>query len=310
MTFLALTQNMTDAGIREEVNVLFDQYILDAFDAVDPIMDIGQQFAYIGIGIIALKVFMNEQTRADFFAYLKWVPLAFILLKYKVFARSIFQFYEGIGNSLKGNDVSWDILQLKIYHAQTKAMEDIGSSWSLFDMDWSALESLILSGMTSGITTFASIVSTVVFIGIKAMSVIYLFVLIVFGPLNIGLSFIPALSGMWKAWLQKFMSVCLWIPMLHLIDNFMLKIMERLIDSLLLRTEANLGLVLTSALLMLMNLFVYLKAPTLSNFIVQGMNVNAGQLKEKTKHYAKKAAQTAMDLKTGGTTKGVRTLIQ
>jgi hypothetical protein len=223
---------------------------------------------------------------------------------------SIFRFYEGIGNSFKGNDVSWDSLQLKIYYAQTKAMEDIGSSWSLFNMDWAALESLILSGMTSGITTFASIISTVVFIGIKAMSVIYLFVLIVFGPLNIGLSFIPALSGMWKAWLQKFMSVCLWVPMLYLIDNFMLKVMEKLIDSLLLRTEANLGLVLTSALLMLMNLFVYLKAPTLSNFIVQGMNVNAGQLKERTKHYAKKAAQTAMDMKTGGATKGIRTLIQ
>ena len=58
MTLLALTQNMTDAGIREEVNELFDQFILDAFDAVDPIMDIGQEFAYIGIGIIALKVFL------------------------------------------------------------------------------------------------------------------------------------------------------------------------------------------------------------------------------------------------------------
>ncbi len=310
MVLLAMLRNITDKGIREEVNELFDQYIMDAFDSLDPIMDIGQEFAYIGIAIIALKVFMNEQTRADLFAYLKWVPLAFVLLEYKVFARSIFLFYEGIGESLKGNDISWDTLQLKIFYAQTKAMGDIGSSWSMFDMDWAALESLILSGMTSGITTFASIISTVVFIGIKAMSVIYMYVLIIFGPLNIGLSFIPALSGMWKAWLQKFMSVCLWIPMLYLIDNFMLKIMEKLIDSLLSRTEADLGLVLTSALLMLMNLFVYLKAPTLSNFIVQGMNVDAGHLKEKTKHYTKKAAQTAIDVKSGGITKGVRTLIQ
>ena len=75
MTLLALTQNMTDAGIREEVNELFDQYILDAFDAVDPIMDIGQEFAYIGIGIIALKVFMNEQTRADFFRLSQMGPI-------------------------------------------------------------------------------------------------------------------------------------------------------------------------------------------------------------------------------------------
>ncbi|WP_176712451.1 hypothetical protein, partial [Allomuricauda sp. CP2A] len=125
-----------------------------------------------------------------------------------------------------------------------------------------------------------------------------------------GLSFIPVFSGMWKAWLQKFMSVCLWIPMLYLIDNFMLKILDNLIQTLLYDGEANLGLVLTSALLMLMNVFVYLKAPVLSNFIVQGMNVSASQLKDRTKHYAKKAAQTAVDAKTGGATKGVRTLIQ
>ena len=305
-----MLQNRTDKGICEVVNELFDQYIMDAFDAVDPIINIGQHFAYIGIGIIALKIFMNEEKRADFFEYLKWIPLALLLFKYKVFAKSIFAFYESIGNSLKANDISWDVLQLKIYYAQTEAMKDVGSTWSLLTLDSAALESLVLSGMTSGITTFASIISTIVFIGIKAMSVVYLFVLIIFGPLNIGLSFIPALSGMWKAWLQKFMSVCLWIPMLYLIDNFMLKIMEKLIDSLLVGTEANLGLVLTSGLLIMMNLFVYLKAPTLSNFIVQGMNVNANQLKDKTKHYAKKAAQTAMDAKTGGATKGVRTLIQ
>ncbi len=301
---------ITDKGIRETVNELFDQYILDAFEAVDPIIEIGQQFAYVGIAIIALRVFLNEQKRADIFEYLRWVPLAILLLNYKVITLSIFDFYQSIGSSLKANDISWDLLQMKIFVAQMQAVEAIGGSWSLLSIDAEALESLAMSGMTSAITAIASVISTVVFIGIKAMSVVYLFVLIVFGPLNIGLSFIPALSGMWKAWLQKFMSVCLWIPMLYLIDNFMLNIMEKLIESLLFEGEANLGLVLTSALLMIMNVFVYLKAPVLSNFIVQGMNVSANQLKDKTKHYVKKAAQTAVDTQTGGVTKGVRTLIQ
>ena len=302
--------NKTEKGIREVTNELFNQYISEAFQSVDPIINIGQQFAYIGIGIIALKVFMDSEKRADIFSYLKWVPLAILLAKYKLFTQSIFSFYESIGESLRANDVSWDVLQVKIFVAQNAALKDMGSSWNLLALDSSALEEFVLSGMTSGITTFASIISTIVFIGIKALSVVYLFVLIVFGPLNIGLSFIPALSGMWKAWLQKFMSVCLWIPMLYLIDNFMLKIMEKLIDSLLFGNETNMGMVLTSGLLILMNIFVYLKAPTLANFIVQGMNVNGEHLKDKTKHYAKKAAQTAMDVKTGGTTKGVRTLIQ
>lgn len=305
--FLLIT---TEKGIRESVNELFDQYIIDAFDAVDPVINIGQQFAYIGIALIALRVFLDEQKRADIFEYLKWVPLAFILIKYKVFTLSIFRFYQNIGLSLKANDVSWDILQMKIFLAQTESMVAIGSSWNLFTMDGAALESLALAGITSVVTAMASVISTVVFVGIKAMSVVYLFVLIVFGPLNIGLSFIPALSGMWKAWLQKFMNVCLWIPMLYLIDNFLLHIMEKLIDSLLIDGEANLGLVLTSALLVLMNIFVYFKAPALSSFVVQGMNVGATQMKEQAKHYAKKTAQTAIDVKSGGITKGVRTLVQ
>ncbi|MGB3144713.1 MAG: hypothetical protein WBB24_11440 [Maribacter sp.] len=301
---------VTDKGIREMVNELFDQYIIDAFEVVDPIIGIGQQFAYIGVALIALGIFLNEEKRADVFAYLRWVPLAILLLNYKIVTLTIFEFYQTIGNTFKINDISWDVLQMKIFVAQMKALEAEDGTWSLLAIDAEGLASIALGFMTSAATSIASFISAVVFIGIKAMSVIYLFVLIIFGPLNIGLSFIPAFSGMWKAWLQKFMSVCLWIPMLYLIDNFMLNVLDNLIRAMLYEGEANLGLVFTSALLMIMNVFVYLKAPTLSNFIVQGMNVSASQLKDRTKHYAKKAAQTAVDAKTGGATKGVRTMIQ
>ncbi|MCM4166592.1 hypothetical protein KCTC52924_03532 [Arenibacter antarcticus] len=302
--------NNTDKGIRETVNELFDQYILDAYEVVDPMIEIGQVFACIGICLVGLLVFLNKDKRADIFEHLRWVPLAFVLFNYRALTRTILEFYQGIGMSLRANDISWDVLHIKILVAQTKSMVDYGVSYLLLQGDPEALQALILGAITSGVTAIASVISAVVFVGIKAMSVIYLFVLIIFGPLNIGLSFIPIFSGMWKAWLQKFMSVCLWIPMLYLIDNFMLHVLDKLIDSLLSEGDANLGLVLTSGLLMLMNVFVYLKAPTLANFIVQGMNVSANQLKEQTKHYVKKAAQTTVDAKTGGATKGVRTLIQ
>ncbi|MDF0716571.1 hypothetical protein PY092_10460 [Muricauda sp. 334s03] len=301
---------VTEKGIRETVNDMFDRYIADAFEATDAIVDIGQQFAFIGIALLALRVFVNPQTRAVFLEYLKWVPLAVLLLNYKVVTMTILDFYQGIGNSFKSNDISWDILQMKVLVAQVKSSSDYAWSWVLLSADPEAFQAFVLSSITSVVVMVASVISAVVFIGIKAMSVIYLFVLIIFGPLNIGLSFIPVFGGMWKAWLQKFMSVCLWIPMLYLIDNFMLNILDKLIGSILQGGEADLGLVLTSGLLIFMNVFMYFKAPVLSNFIVQGMNVSAGHLKERTKHYTKKAAQTTVDAKTGGATKGVRTLIQ
>lgn len=69
---------VTNKGIRETVNELFDQYILEAFEVVDPIIEIAQEFAYMGIGIMALRVFLNPEKRADILEYLRWVPLALL----------------------------------------------------------------------------------------------------------------------------------------------------------------------------------------------------------------------------------------
>jgi hypothetical protein len=233
-----------------------------------------------------------------------------LLLNYKTIVWTIFEFYQGIGKTFQGNDLSWDILHYKIMGAQLKALEDSEGTISLLNIDAEALETMVMGMFTFGATHISSVISVIVFVGIKALSIIYLFVLIAFGPLNIGLSFIPAFSGMWKAWLQKFMSVCLWIPILYLIDHFLLQLMDRLIELLLYKDDPNFGMVFTTALLLIMNVFVYLKAPALSNFIVQGMQVSAHHWKDRAKHYTKKAVQTAADTKTGGLTKGVRTLMQ
>ena len=306
-----ISLDITNVGLRENVNGLFNEYLIEAFANVGPFIKIGQQFAYMGIIIIALKVLMNEKTRADIFEYVKWIPLCWILMHYKTFTFAIFEFYNNMGIALQSNDVNWDVILKKIDNAYSDNVGLVGSipTYGLI-FSPSSLEATIMYQLTAVLTYLAAGISTVVFIGMKAFSVIYLFVLIVFGPLNIGASFIPALSGWWKNWLQKFMSVCLWIPMLYLIDNFMVNVIDKIIDGLLQDPEANVGTVLIGALLILMNVSIYLKAPTLANFIVQGMSVSADSIKDKPKKYAKKAANAAMDAKTGGATKGLRTAMQ
>ncbi|SEC65492.1 TrbL/VirB6 plasmid conjugal transfer protein [Tenacibaculum sp. MAR_2009_124] len=297
-------------GMREMVNSLFNRYISDAFANVNVFVEMGQIFAHIGIAIIALQLFISED-RTNVFKALKWVPLAALLFMYKEFVGAIFQFYNNIGSSLQHNDITWDTIFNKISVAQNYNIEasGIGVGPSLL-FNPSALEGVIMTQIVTILVYLGAGISTIIFIGVKAMSVIYLFVLIVFGPLNIGLSFIPALSGMWKSWLQKFMSVCLWIPILYLIDNFMLGVMDNVISRLLHPENIDTGMVLTGTLLIFMNAFIYLKAPTLANFVVQGMNVGASQLKDKPKQKGKKAVQAAMDAKTGGASKAVRTIFQ
>src|SRR5690606_13345364 len=123
-----------------------------------------------------LRIFLNEQKRADIFEYLRWVPLAILLLNYKIVTLTILGFYQSIGTSLKANDISWDVLQVKIFVAQAHALKEMGGTWSLLSIDAAAVAALVISGVTPMVTAFASIISAVVFIGIKAMSVVYLFV--------------------------------------------------------------------------------------------------------------------------------------
>lgn len=298
-----------NSGFRSLVNTLFDEYLQEAFDSLEPTLSIGFHFAKIGIGIFAIQHFASSD-RADFWKALKWFPLLFILFNYKSFAFAIFEFYDNLGKSFIGTEKNWDTISTKVTKAQIEAFAKSTAEWNLLKMDLSALQSLAMAGLSGSITSIAHVVSSIIFVGIKALSIIYLFILVIFGPINIGLSFIPALSGLWKAWLQKFMSVCLWVPMLYVVDAFMVELVERLTDHLLQNNTKDIGIVLTASLLILMTSFFYIKAPTLANFVVQGLNISGGNLVSKPKHYGKKAVNAAMDAKTGGASKAVRTLTQ
>ena len=279
----------SDTGFRVTVNTIFDQYIDDAFANLGPTLGIGFQMAKIGLGIFAIMHFVGND-RADVFKALKWFPLMFILFNYTEFAHAIFEFYNNLGSSFVSTQKNWDTIGQKVALAQIDVAANNVVEWN--------------------ITAFAHIISTLIFVGIKALATIYLFILIIFGPINIGLSFIPAISGLWKAWLQKFMSLCLWLPMLYVVDMFMVNLVDALVDHLLRNSAYDLGLILSSSLLILMTSFFYIKAPTLANFVVQGLNISGGGIVSKPKHYGKKAIQTVIDAKSGGATKAVRTLTQ
>lgn len=296
-------------GFRQLVNEQFDVFLDDAFASLGPTLNISYAFAKMGIAVFALMHFAGPD-RSNVLKALKWFPLLFILLNYATFTRAIFDFYSSLGESFIGTQSNWDEIELKILRAQVKAGIDTDLGWNLLNLKGDGLQTMVLAALSSSIVSVAHSISTIFFISVKALSIMYLFVLIIFGPLNIGLSFIPALSGMWKAWLQKFMNICLWVPMLYVVDAFMLKIVGSLVDELLASGAFDVGTILSAGLLMLMTCFFYAKAPTLSNFVVQGLNTSGSGLAKSSKHYGKKAVNAAMDAKSGGATKGIRTLTQ
>ncbi len=99
-------------------------------------------------------------------------------------------------------------------------------------------------------------------------------------------------GGLWKSWLQKLMNVALWIPILYLMDHFLLTIIKGVLDRVL-TNNAGFSILLGSSLLFLMNFGVYLSAPFFSNFVFQGSQSNAKQLAASGKHYLKKGAKAS-----------------
>lgn len=300
-----------EPGIREIITSLFDEYIIDAFKQTGLLKKIAINIARIGIVLTALRLFMNESYKTKVFTYFKFIPLLVLLFKYEIIITSIFKFYSMVGQSFRANDITWDQVYEKLNYSRhvQDATED-EYSFGILNITWDELRTKIMVDSVKLIIYVIRALSTAIFVGIKAMSLIYIYVLLVFGPLNIGLSFVPAFSGMWKAWLQKFMSVCLWIPMLYLIDSFMLGIVDKLASGILNSGMVDLTPYFMTSLLLIMNTWVSLKAPNLSNFIVQGMNVGASQLKDKPKHTGKKLANVVMDAKSGGTSAAARTLLK
>jgi len=297
-------------GIREATNALFDDYLIQIIEYSGGLIQIGKYFAVIGVAIKLVMQFKDPKTRAEPWGYFSWLVLAFFLLNYTAFIQGIFDVYAQIANALASSSIDWDTAFSQLDFAMMKTTDFSFFSKETFDSIssvgiqkslYQAYKVKMLSHALVIIVLVVKVVSTVVFVFVKAYAVIYLMILIVFGPINIGLSFIPSLDGMWKGWLQKLLNVSLWIPMLYLIDAFMLGLIDTLFNSLLTQ-NIDLGKVWGASMLSAMAIFMYIKAPSLSNFVVQGSSVGKLTMGEKTKSAASKALSVGK--KIGGVMSG------
>ena len=308
-----MTLMIEGQGVRELTNQMFDAYLNKVISYSGSMVTIAKYLAFMGVCVKMLLQYLNPNQRTNVWGYFGWMVLAFFLLNYSTFISSIFWLYDVIAKSLASNSIDWDTAYKELEFAARKATQTtVFSQETLSSIYENGLMDTIYENMkveyTSKVVILSiiiiKIVSTVVYVFVKAYSVIYLMILVVFGPINIGLSFIPSLDGMWKGWLQKLLNVLMWIPMLYLIDAFMLGLIDNLHNALL-TNSIDLGKVLGAAMLSGMSIFMYIKAPSLSNFIVQGSSVGKLTMGSQSKDAAGKvmqAAKTVAKVKSGNIT--------
>ncbi len=95
-----------------------------------------------------------------------------------------------------------------------KGVFSVNSISGFFDNLYMNVMDLLLNGLQY----IAGIAFGAVKLIIRAISISFRIVLIVFGPFAFALSVLPIFKDNWKSWLSKYINVCLFIPIANLMD--------------------------------------------------------------------------------------------
>jgi len=122
------------------------------------------------------------------------------------------------------------------------------------------------------IMTLAGWLYQVVKIGIQCVRIVYLSLLTLMGPIAIALSIFPGFTGNFKAWLIKYISVYLWLPVLYFVDFTMWTMNEFMITGNV--TMFGAGLIV--ATMQIIAIFTMMSIPTMTSWMVQGGETGQG----------------------------------
>ncbi len=141
-----------------------------------------------------------------------------------------------------------------------------------------------------GLEYIAGILFGAVKLVIRAVSLAFRIVLIVFGPFSFALSVLPIFKGNWKQWLSKYINVCLFIPIANLMDliinqmhlsliNSHIEIYKQAIDQVSIDVNALDGtmttLTISYIIFLLAFLVLYMMIPSIASYIVNSAGMES-----------------------------------
>jgi len=140
-------------------------------------------------------------------------------------------------------------------------------------------ENFITRGITRAIQWVIGWLFPLVAFAIQCMRIVFLSLLVLMGPIAMALSIFPGFTGNFKAWLIKYISVYLWLPILYFIDFVIFVMAEFAV-----RGTSGFGLdtsVITASGVMLITIqligiFAMMSIPTIASWMVQGGETGQG----------------------------------
>jgi hypothetical protein len=132
---------------------------------------------------------------------------------------------------------------------------------------------MILRTLKKFIGWLASLFYALVHFGIQCLRVMYLTLLTLMGPIAMALSIFPGLTGNFKNWLIKYISVYLWLPVLYFVDFTIAQIQSFSGVHMGGYDTISASMVLT---MQIIGIFTMMSIPSITSWMVQGGETGQG----------------------------------
>lgn len=228
-----------------------NEFISDELDRVIEVsQDMGEGFKYLAFIGVLIRIFYNYRDNPTYYwGYLDWIPLAGFLFNYHALAGAIM----GFSNAFDNMNTSEQILNLSSSFFQEAKVNKQTEEVSIFDMGASYIYHIVkmafLETLCYIFLMLGYIASGCWFVYFKFKILLKMVVLLLFGPINISLSFLPSFSGGWKGWLQNVIEIGLYIPLLAIVDYIGLGVMKKVFQPTIIKDASDVGADMGNSLL-------------------------------------------------------------
>jgi hypothetical protein len=132
---------------------------------------------------------------------------------------------------------------------------------------------MVLRTLKKFIGWLAALFYALVHFGIQCLRVMYLTLLTLMGPIAMALSIFPGLTGNFKNWLIKYISVYLWLPVLYFVDFTIAQIQSFSGVHMGGYDTISASMVLT---MQIIGIFTMMSIPSIASWMVQGGETGQG----------------------------------
>ena len=228
-----------------KIKKVINDFIYEQLQVVLEFSDVAlETFKYIAFIAVLIKIANNfYNSPNDWWGYISWLPLTFLLFHYDALVMTMFEWSKSMDDQILVTQ-SYDKVKRFFDNAEIEPEES--SMWSIgLTAFTDAIKQALFEGIVMVLLLLGFIISTIMYSWLKIKYFFKLLLLVIFGPLNISLSFIKDFGGNYVSWITKLVEVSTYIPLIYIVDYIGIEMLNKVFSPKVINTAGEAAETLT-----------------------------------------------------------------